>query len=77
MFRCHFTREGQIVWGDHLQASTLEEACAEGRELLRQRTDLELDGFEIWSGATLLFVQSEDPYSPLRESVPGNLHHIA
>jgi hypothetical protein len=77
MFRCHFTREGQIVWGDHLQASSLEEACAEARELLRQRADLELDGFEIWSGATLLFVQSEAAHSPLHGAVAGSLHPIA
>jgi hypothetical protein len=64
MFRCHLTHEGQIVWGDHLEASTLEEARAESFHLLQQRADLEPDGFEIWSGTKLLLIEETTLDSP-------------
>jgi hypothetical protein len=57
MFRCHMTRDRQIVWGDYLEASSLDEARAESARLLRQRAELEADGFEIWSGTTLLLTE--------------------
>jgi hypothetical protein len=62
--RCHITHDGQIVWGDHLEAASLDEALAKSRILLRQRADLEPDGFEIWSGTELLLTEEyADPTS--------------
>jgi hypothetical protein len=58
MYRCHFIHEGRVVWGEHLQATEIDGACAEALELKQQRVDLELDGFEIWAGTSFVLSRS-------------------
>jgi hypothetical protein len=58
MYRCHFIHEGRVVWGEYLQATDLDGACAEALRLKRQRVDMVLDGFEIWAGSNFVLSRS-------------------
>jgi hypothetical protein len=54
LFRCYLTRATRIVWGDDLNADTLDRACDEAFEVIDQQKQVHCDGFEIWSRADLL-----------------------
>jgi hypothetical protein len=56
LFRCHFTEAGRIVQGENLDVDALEQAIAMGKRLLTEKAPGDnLDGFEIWRGATLCY----------------------
>ncbi len=55
MYRSHFVHDDHVVAGENLAASHEEGAIAEATKLLSERGPREgWDGFEIWSGTTLV-----------------------
>jgi hypothetical protein len=56
MYRCYFTRHGQIEDGYNLDVSTLDAAIATGRKILADELDMDLcNGLEIWLDRALLY----------------------
>jgi hypothetical protein len=62
MFRCHFTQMSRIVAGENLRATTLPDAMEEAADMYasKHQTD-QVDGFEIWDGAKLLYISVGQP----------------
>lgn len=55
VYRCHFTKDGTIVYGEDLTATTRAGALAEASAMFKGRR-LEFNGFEVWRGDQLLHV---------------------
>jgi hypothetical protein len=71
----HFTKAGRIVQGENLDVTTLEQAIREGWRLLTEKTPADdMDGFEIWQCATLLYSSADGTSWPaLIEPVEAHL----
>jgi hypothetical protein len=56
LYRCYFTKRGQIVAAENLDASGLSEAIAAGYTILEEQLATDgPDGFEIWQDRSLLY----------------------
>jgi hypothetical protein len=70
LYRCYLTLASHIVWGEDLEAQTLDRACDEGMALVDRSSQIDCDGFEIWSRADLLVtVRLDDQKSHVKREL--------
>ena len=56
MYRCYFTRDGQVEEGCNLDVITLDAAIATSRKIFTDHLDVDqCDGIEIWLDQALLY----------------------
>lgn len=59
MYHCHFTQRGRVVLGKNLEVDSLPDAVTAGHRILREIAhSQDLDGFEIWEDANLLYASA-------------------
>jgi hypothetical protein len=75
LFRCYLTRATRIVWGEDLDADTLDRACDEALEVVDHQKQVHCDGFEIWSRADLLMSVTLDEIWSHAVSEEQSLYH--
>ena len=74
MYRCYLIHQGRIVQSHDLPVPTLQEAIAQGRQLLAAQTSWSSEGgIEIWQRTSLLYsdkCHSDDTGHPAPISSP-------
>ncbi len=74
MYRCYLIHQGRIVQSHDLPVATLQEAIAQGRQLLAAQTRWSSEGgIEIWQRTSLLYsdkCHSDDTGRPAPVSSP-------
>jgi hypothetical protein len=65
MYYCHLTQRGRVVLGKNLEVDSLPDAITTGYRILKEMAYSEdLDGFEIWEDAKLLYASAGQTHRP-------------